>query len=89
MTESHSLGLRASSMGHRDQLNHFETPPRPLLSNTLTQVRGYRNEHQGKPWGKRAQRATVKVGVSWRREECRQAAQRVAGQGHLLAESDV
>lgn len=69
MTENHSLGLRASSMGHRNQLNHIKTPPPPVLSNASAQVRGCKNEHQGKPWRKRAQRATVDVGVNTRRRE--------------------
>lgn len=67
MAENHSPGLRAPLMGHRDQLNHIETPTPPVLSNTFAQVRACKNDHQGKAGRERAQRATVKVGVYRRR----------------------
>lgn len=90
MTENHSLGLRASSVGPRAQLNHIETPPPPVLSKTLTQVRGCRNEHEGKPWGKRAHRATVNVGMNRRRGAWQPGSpQGAVGQGHVHAVFDV
>lgn len=64
MTENRRLELRASSMGHGDQLNHTETSPPPVLSDTLTQVRDRKREHQGTPWRKSVQRATVNAGVN-------------------------
>lgn len=89
VAENHSLGLRASFMGHGDQLNHIETPPPPVLGNTLTQVRACKHDHQGEPWGKRAQRATVKVGVCAGKEGSSDIARlSKVGQGQLHADFD-
>lgn len=86
MAENHGLGLRSSSMGHRDRLNPSETPPPPVLSNASTQVRTCKNDHQETSWRKRAGRATVKVDVCRRRwEDGIQAAQRRGGERGIFA----